>query len=356
MNEPRYQLSRTTRTAARAPWLARAFRITLVGVTLSSGVACSRIDDLGSVFHGSGGAAGAPATAAGGAAGSSQAGSGGASTATSSACLPGAIAESGYELTFDDEFTTFTGNAEALGSPWSTTFRDGDRTYQGKPITPAGEQQLYVDAAYRGSGGAPLGLDPFSLVDGALRIRADRTPDTIQPFLPGGPYPFVSGLLSTERSFAQRYGYFVARMKMSLTKGAWATFWFMPQQTWTPQLAAPTIFGETPTKIHQGVNSALTGASTEYPYDVTGSIDEFHSYGVEWRPDGLTWYVDGVASGTSTAVSELIEPMFMLLNVPVGGGTLGGDPDATSSFPASIEVDYVRAYAKGATPIGARCP
>ena len=46
-------------------------------------------------------------------------------------------------------------------------------------------------------------------------------------------------------------------------------------------------------------------------------------------PAGDTWVYD--------------HPFFLLLNVAVGGGW-PGDPDATTVFPQTMKVDYVRVY------------
>ena len=39
-------------------------------------------------------------------------------------------------------------------------------------------------------------------------------------------------------------------------------------------------------------------------------------------------------------------PMFLLVNLAVGG-SWPGSPDATTGFPANMQIDYVRAYASG---------
>ena len=51
-------------------------------------------------------------------------------------------------------------------------------------------------------------------------------------------------------------------------------------------------------------------------------------------PEGSAWSHDG--------------PVFMILNLAVGGNYLE-DPDETTEFPASVEVDWVRVYER-ATP------
>ena len=92
-----------------------------------------------------------------------------------------------------------------------------------------------------------------------------------------------------------------------------------------------------------GIGRADTLSSGAY-------ADDFHVFAVEWQPNEIRWYVDGrqyhrmtpadLPSGTKWVYDH---PFFLLLNVAVGGGW-PGDPDASTTFPQQMVVDYVRAY------------
>jgi beta-glucanase (GH16 family) len=78
--------------------------------------------------------------------------------------------------------------------------------------------------------------------------------------------------------------------------------------------------------------------------------DAFHVFAVEWEPAAVRWYVDGVLYETRTPADlppgtpwVFDKPFFLLLNVAVGGSWPGG-PDATTVFPQTMSVDYVRVY------------
>lgn len=78
--------------------------------------------------------------------------------------------------------------------------------------------------------------------------------------------------------------------------------------------------------------------------------DDFHVYAVEWRPQEIRWFVDGQPYFRLTPAQlphgsawVFDHPFFVLLNLAVGGG-LPGDPDATTTFPQEMVVDYVRVY------------
>src|SRR5689334_18378805 len=104
--------------------------------------------------------------------------------------MAGSLDLTGYKLTFDDElngFSRFNGTA----GTWKTTFWDGIRT-----LSSNGELEYYSDAS--------IGVNPFSIRNGALDIAAAPSAD---PAKTGG-LPYTSGLIVSEPSFHQTYGYF----------------------------------------------------------------------------------------------------------------------------------------------------
>jgi len=84
-----------------------------------------------------------------------------------------------------------------------------------------------------------------------------------------------------------------------------------------------------------------------------GFDDDFHVFALEWSPDAITWLLDGVAWQRVTpddlpAGAEWVydHPFFIILNVAVGGRWAGA-PDASTTFPQTMLVDYVRVHAPG---------
>jgi beta-glucanase (GH16 family) len=78
--------------------------------------------------------------------------------------------------------------------------------------------------------------------------------------------------------------------------------------------------------------------------------DAFHVYAIEWEPDVIRFYVDDHLYATRTPADlprdakwVYDHPFFIILNVAVGGDW-PGNPDATTRFPQSMLVDYVRVY------------
>jgi len=91
-----------------------------------------------------------------------------------------------------------------------------------------------------------------------------------------------------------------------------------------------------------------SGGSSSIPWPQQLS-DAYHTYGIEWNTTYIKWYFDGTLyytlDTTPAAMSELNGPMFVILNVAVGGPTSWpGAPDGTTVFPQKMYVDWVRWY------------
>jgi hypothetical protein len=84
--------------------------------------------------------------------------------------------------------------------------------------------------------------------------------------------------------------------------------------------------------------------------------DDFHTFALEWEPNVIRWYVDGLLYKTVTPADQQLtgktwvfdHSFFIILNVAVGG-YWPLYPDATTVFPQQMLVDYVRVYQR-ATP------
>jgi beta-glucanase (GH16 family) len=92
-------------------------------------------------------------------------------------------------------------------------------------------------------------------------------------------------------------------------------------------------------------NNGHTYVGNGYNTDPT----QYHVYGIIWEENLIRWFVDGVQfyqftiQASNNSEEEFRHPMFLLLNMAVGGNW-PGYPDATTPFPSSMLVDYVRVY------------
>ena len=177
-----------------------------------------------------------------------------------------------------------------------------------------------------------------------------------------GSCRYTSTRLKTKGLFAQAYGRFEARIRIPRGQGLWPAFWMLGgdiDSVGWPQSGEIDIMeniGREPAIAHGTLHGpGYSGANGIGRADTLSSgayADDFHVFAVAWRPNEIRWFVDGrqyhrmtpadLPSGTKWVFDH---PFFLLLNVAVGGGW-PGDPDATTTFPQQMIVDYVRAYSE----------
>ena len=182
-----------------------------------------------------------------------------------------------------------------------------------------------------------------------------------------GSCTYTSGRILTAGKFTQRYGRFEASIKIPKGQGIWPAFWMLGENLggagWpaagetdimenigkAPNTAYGTIHG--PGYAKGGVGGKTTIGSA--------LGDAFHTYAVDWSPNLIVWYLDGTAYFRATPAQiggnawVFDHPFFMILNVAVGGGW-PGNPGASTSFPQTMLVDYVRVSAWNDDSTGTR--
>ena len=232
---------------------------------------------------------------------------------------PGAL--EGWRLTFSDEF-----DGESLDlRKWNP--RDPWEVVRNQ------ELQAYVSNA-------------FSVRDGILRILAEKR----KAFYDGATREYSSGMMTTYGKFSQQYGRFEIRCKVPKGKGLWPAFWLLPMPLgWPPEIDVMEIIGQETDRVHL-THHWLTNEKTGKTDSDTGShrgpdfSAEFHNFAAEWDETAIRWFVDGVERHRSVRSIPRL-PMYLLVNLAVGGGW-PGDPDENTRFPAALEVDWVRVWEK----------
>jgi beta-glucanase (GH16 family) len=172
---------------------------------------------------------------------------------------------------------------------------------------------------------------------------------------------YTSARLKTQEKFSQAYGRFEARIKIPRGQGLWPAFWMLGANIDTvpwPDCGEIDIMeniGKEPNIIHGTIHGPgySGGKAIGSPYalpDEEKYADNFHIYAVEWTPKQIRFYVDDHVYETRTrrdlpkgAKWAYNHPFFLLLNVAIGGGW-PGNPDASTVFPQTMLVDYVRVY------------
>jgi Ca2+-binding RTX toxin-like protein len=245
-------------------------------------------------------------------------------------------------MTFDDEFNNLNIVNPSLGTGvWNTNFGGNLKDQYAYTLVPNGELEAYVAPGFQGRGVQDIGVNPFSVSNGILTITAAPTsPDAVYPTWGA---QFTSGMLNTEGTFAQKYGYFEMRAEMPTAQGAWPAFWMLPNP-YQPNAEADITegLGATPNVDYVRAYGGANGSETQYDNVLNTSPGGFHTYGMMWTAKTVTFYFDGIEVLQGPTPSTWTSPMAMLVNLAVGGW--GGKPDA-AAFPAHMQVDYVHAYA-----------
>ena len=243
----------------------------------------------------------------------------------------------GYQLTFDEEFNSIS-ISQGGGTVWSD-IRPGSRM---SPVADIGfGDSAFVDPA--------SGINPFSLHNGALDITAVPASSDIV-----GPGQWASGLISTQYSFAQEYGYFEMRAMLPADVGVWPAFWMLPASgAWPPELDVFEAYGgpwdigtvHTATTFYGGSPGAdnYEQVWSNQPSMTTG----FHTYGVMWDPQHITFYFDGNVTGQLPTPPDMHQPMYLLADLAMQA--LSG----VTSDPKHFYIDYIRAYSNdpNSTPV-----
>jgi beta-glucanase (GH16 family) len=173
--------------------------------------------------------------------------------------------------------------------------------------------------------------------------------------------PYTSARIKTQGLFSQAYGKFEARIKIPQGQGMWPAFWLLgsniDQVSWPGcgEIDIMENIGKEPSTIHGTIHgpgySGANGISSSFTL-LNGArfADDFHVFAVEWDPAQIRFYVDGtlyktISSSDLPAGTDWVfsHPFFIILNVAVGG-SWPGSPDATTVFPQTMLVDYVRVY------------
>ncbi|MGZ3312629.1 MAG: family 16 glycosylhydrolase [Caulobacteraceae bacterium] len=237
-------------------------------------------------------------------------------------------------LTFNDDFNTLNLWNGSYGT-WSTTFWYQDPNGPDSTIATTQEQEWYINANY----GPTSGIQPWRTGSGLLALTATPTNGYTQSLI--GPYAYTSGELNTYHSFAQTYGYFEIRAQLPSGQGFWPAFWLMPENgAWPPELDVLEAISSNPTQLTSTSHSMVSGMLSNNA-TVSNTTTGFHTYGMDWEPDFVTWYFDGQKVFQIATPSDMNQPMYMIVNLAVGG-IYAGSPDYVSS--GQMLVDYVRAY------------
>jgi beta-glucanase (GH16 family) len=152
-------------------------------------------------------------------------------------------------------------------------------------------------------------------------------------------FEYTSGLVSTGKSFRQKYGRFEAKVKIGNSAVAQA-FSLLAEQ----MIPHVDIFRFEGNKLKAG-NFWKNGSNETISKSLSktsGSryTNDYYIYSLEWAPGKLTWKINGVVFKEQTQGVPDNE-MYILFN-----SSLKQDA-SESGLPSALEVDWIRVYQLG---------
>ncbi|MBQ7158302.1 MAG: carbohydrate binding domain-containing protein [Treponema sp.] len=202
--------------------------------------------------------------------------------------------------------------------------------------------------------------------DGCLVIQALKNEQK------DGTVTYTSGRINTMGKHEFKYGRFEARLTVPRGAGFLPAFWMMPgdesfygQWPKCGEIDIMEVLGHDTKKLygtlHFGEPHSMVQGTYELP---SGDFSkDFHVFAVEWEPDEIRWYCDGILYKSAkdwftkrpgfaeqTYPAPFDQPFYIILNLAVGGSWVGYPDENTNFDPrlddAKMYVDYVKVYQK----------
>lgn len=241
-----------------------------------------------------------------------------------------------YQLTWADEFDS---GVEPDPRRWAyDTHRNRKGWYNG-------EAQYYARRRPRN----------VRVTKGALIIQAHAETLDRAAFSDWGGQAYTSGRLITRGKQSWTYGFFEIRARMPCGRGTWPAIWLLPAQE-----SGRWHGGEIDIAEHVGIDAGVVHHSIQtpernfrrgdHPTATTAIADactQFHRYQLHWTHDLIRFGVDDRPTLTVHPAElgvQFDRPMFLILNLAIGGLWGGAQGIDETALPAMLEIDYVRVY------------
>ena len=171
---------------------------------------------------------------------------------------------------------------------------------------------------------------------------------------------YTSARMVTKGKADWSFGRVSIRAKLPKGRGTWPAGWMLGSNINTvgwPQCGEIDILehvGYDPDTIvgslHSTAHNHVKGTQKTKRIFIKNPYTEFHIYGCEWNSEKMVFLLDGMPYLTVPNEHKterewpFNNPMFVLLNVAVGGNWGGKKGIDESIFPVRMEVDYVRVF------------
>ena len=262
-------------------------------------------------------------------------------------------------------FTTLKKNSNSILIPktvynysliWSDEFNaSATNTVDPKIWVPQNSDGTAFDNQGWGNGERQWYTETQSQIDssGVLTINAARSGANVFSCYYGTPCEWISSKFVTKGQVGFKYGRIESSIKGPVGQGTWAAFWLLGadiDKHWWPvcgEIDVTELMGGRPTTNYgtlHGIRSGGLGrgGTVEMP---NGFSSEFHTYAIDWLPDHITWYLDGVAYKTVEKTDDdwvFDHEFYLIVNLAMGGNFPGAVDSSVTS--ATTAFDYIRVY------------
>jgi beta-glucanase (GH16 family) len=260
--------------------------------------------------------------------------------------------------------------AASVAAPTSGPYRKliWSDNFSGPAGTAPNPAKWSTDVPGGGCGPGTLTTNTTSAANAALDGHGLAISATTSPSSTAKAGPYYSAQLDTVGHFSFTYGEVEARIEIPPGSGLCPAFWMLPvppaggsadscpsypcpeidimeEVSPYPTQAIGTLHGVAPA---WDLNNQQFQGNVSTPHQLAGG---FHTWGVIWSPNEITWTLDGLPYATATPAT-LVQgspwqfnntPFRIILDLAVGGWW-GGTPSSLTGFPRTMRVDWVRVY------------
>jgi beta-glucanase (GH16 family) len=248
------------------------------------------------------------------------------------------VVKRSYVQVWQDEFNLPAGSAPDPAI-WSSEDGDGSKAAAGGGWGNR-ERQYYIPTLAKITS------------EGALQIDATTTGANAYNCYYKTPCEWISSKYITKNKLGFKYGRIEARIKGPVGAGTWGAFWMLGadidsrQWPWCGEIDVTELIGKAPNTAYGYLHGLLSGGfggrgtTVDMP---KGFADDYHTYAVDWLPESIDWYVDGVLFGSQQKKDKdwvFDHEFYLVMNLAMGGN-LGGTIESGLKQ-ANMSFDWIR--------------